>query len=69
MLYVCVSHSVMPNYLGPHGLIDCILARLLCPWNSLGKNMEWVAIPFSRGSSEPRNQTQVFCIAGRFFTH
>ena len=28
----------MSNYLGPHGLIDCSLARLLCLWNSLGKN-------------------------------
>ena len=30
--------------------------------------LEWVAIPFSRGSSPPRDQTQVSCIAGRFFT-
>ena len=30
--------------------------------------LEWVAIPFSRGSSQPRNQTQVSCIAGGFFT-
>ena len=30
--------------------------------------LEWVAIPFSRGSSEPGNQTQVSCIAGGFFT-
>ena len=30
--------------------------------------LEWVAIPFSRGSSQPRDWTQVFCIAGRFFT-
>ena len=30
--------------------------------------LEWVAIPFSRGSSQPRDQTPVFCIAGRFFT-
>ena len=29
---------------------------------------EWVAIPFSRGSSQPRGQTQVSCVAGRFFT-
>ena len=29
---------------------------------------EWVAFPFSRGSSEPRDQTQVSHIAGRFFT-
>ena len=28
----------------------------------------WIAIPFSRGSSWPRDQTQVSCIAGRFFT-
>ena len=30
--------------------------------------LEWVAIPFSRGSSPPRDQTQVSCIAGKFFT-
>ena len=30
--------------------------------------LEWVALPFSRGSSQPRDQTQVSCIAGRFFT-
>ena len=29
---------------------------------------EWVVILFSRGSSQPRDQTQVPCIAGRFFT-
>ena len=30
--------------------------------------LQWVAIPFSRGSSRPRGRTQVSCIAGRFFT-
>ena len=30
--------------------------------------LEWVAYPFSWGSSPPRNQTGVSCIAGRFFT-
>ena len=30
--------------------------------------LEQVAIPFSRGSSQPREQTQVSCIAGGFFT-
>ena len=30
--------------------------------------LEWVAVPFSRGSSQPRVRTQVSCIAGRFFT-
>ena len=31
--------------------------------------LEWVAYPFSRGSSQPRNQTGVSCIAGGFFTN
>ena len=30
--------------------------------------LEWVAISFSRGSSQPRDWTQVSCIAGRRFT-
>ena len=31
--------------------------------------LEWVAYPFSRGSSWPRNRTGVSCIAGGFFTN
>ena len=30
--------------------------------------LEWVAYPFSRGSSQPWDWTGVSCIAGRFFT-
>ena len=30
--------------------------------------LEWVVCPFSRGSSPPRNQTRVSCIAGGFST-
>ena len=30
--------------------------------------LEWVAFPFSRGSSQPRDRTKVSRIAGRFFT-
>ena len=29
--------------------------------------LEWVAIRFFRGSSQPRDRTQVSCITGRFF--
>ena len=36
---------------------------------SQARMLEWVAIPFCRGSSWPRYQIQVFCIAGRFFTN
>ena len=30
--------------------------------------LEWVAVPFSRASSQPRNWTQISCTAGEFFT-
>ena len=45
-----------------------VACQLLCPWDSPGKNIEWVAIPFSKRSSWPRDQTWVSCIAGRFLT-
>ena len=34
----------------------------------LGRVLKRVAVPFSRVSSQPRDQTQVSLIAGRFFT-
>ena len=30
--------------------------------------LEWVAFPFSRASSQPRDGTQISCIVGGFFT-
>ena len=35
---------------------------------SQARILEWVAIPFSRGSSRPRDWCRVSCIAGGFFT-
>ena len=35
---------------------------------SQARTLAWVAISFSRGSSQPRDWTQAFCIVGRFFT-
>ena len=35
----------------------------------LARALEWVASPFSRGSSQPRDPTWVSCIAGGFFTN
>ena len=34
----------------------------------LARILEWVAFPFSRGSSQPRDQTQVSHIEDGFFT-
>ena len=36
--------------------------------NLQARILEWVAFPFSRGSSQPRDQTHISHIAGRFFT-
>ena len=66
LTYYQISHLVKKNYkdcmsssLRPHGIVHGILqARIL----------EWVAIPFSRGCSQPREQTQVSHTAGGFFT-
>ena len=35
---------------------------------SQARILEWIAISYSRGSSQPRNQTHVSYLAGRFFT-
>ena len=43
--------------------MDCIVHGIL-----QARILEWVAFPFSTGSSQPRDQTQVSCFAGRFFT-
>ena len=44
-------------------LMDYTLQRI-----SEARIWKWVAVPFSRGSSQPQSQTQVSRIAGRFFT-
>ena len=62
------SCSVVSDYLWPPGLQP---ASLLCPWNFLGKKMQWGAISYSRGSSQPKDWTHISCIsalAGGFFT-
>ena len=49
--------------------------RIVTPWTVAHQaslfmkfmELEWVAMPFSRGSSQPRDQTQVSCMAGRVF--
>ena len=62
--------------MGIGGLVAKSCPTLTIPWTvahqaplSIGilqaRILEWVAIYFSRGSYQPRNQTQVSCIAGR----
>ena len=54
------SRSVMSDSLQPHGLHS--------PWNFPDQNTGVGRFPFSRGSSQPRDQTQVSHIANGFFT-
>ena len=65
---VCAARpvaSVMSNSLQPHRPQP---TRLLCPRDSQTRILDWITIPFSRGSSRPRNWTHISCTAGRFFT-
>ena len=59
------NHSAVSDSLQTHRLQP---ARLLCPWDSPGKNTGVAAISFSKESSQPKYQTRVSHIAGRFFT-
>ena len=54
----------------------CTILLFVTPWTIhtvhgilQARILEWVASPFSRGSSRPRDQTQVSHIAGGFFTN
>ena len=57
-MYMCTQSC--PSLCDP---MECSPPRLLCPWNFPGKNIGVVAIPFSRGSSQPRDQTHVSCVS------
>ena len=48
--------------------MDCSLPGSFMHGILQARMLEWVAIPFSRGSSLPRDQTQVSCIANGLFT-
>ena len=49
-------------------LMDCSLPGSSVHGILQARILEWIAILFSRGSSQPRDQTWVSLIAGRFFT-
>ena len=64
--YACalVTHLCLTFY----DLMDCSLPGSSVHGILQARILEWVAIPFSRGSSQPKDQAWVSCIAGRFFT-
>ena len=67
------SHSFLQGIFPTQGLNP---GRPHCRWilyqvshQGSPRILEWVTYPFSRGSSQSRDQTGVSCIAGRFFTN
>ena len=59
------SPSIMSDSCDP---TDCILPGFSFHGIFQARVLEWVAISFSRGSSRPRDQTQVSLIADRHYT-
>ena len=57
--------SVVSDFVRPYGLQP---VRLLCPWDSVSRSTRVGCHGLLQGSSGPRDQTWVSCIAGRFFT-
>ena len=51
------------------GLPDCTQILYQLSHKGSLRILEWVTYPFSSGSSRPRNQTGLSCIAGEFFTN
>ena len=62
---VCLVAQWCPTLCNP---LDCSLPGSSFRGILQARLQEWVAIPFYRGSSQPRDQTLVSCIAGRFLT-
>ena len=50
------------------GLLHCRQILYCLSHQGSPRILEWVAYPFSRGTSRPRTWTRVSCIAGGFFT-
>ena len=57
-----------PGYLPNLSLLHCRQILYCLSHQQSPRILEWIAYPFSRGTSRPRNWTKVSCIAGRFFT-
>ena len=65
IMCVCLVAQLSPTVCDP---MDCSPSGSSVPGIVQARILEWVVIPFSRGSSPPRNGTRVSCITGRFFT-
>ena len=60
--------GIFPTQGSNPGLPHCKQIRYQLNHKGSPRILEWVAYPFSSGSSQPRNGIGVSCIAGGFFT-
>ena len=67
-LTVCVCVCVSQSYLTLCNPMDCSLPGSSTRGILQARILEWVAFPFFRRSSWPKDWTQVSCTKGRFFT-
>ena len=61
--------GIFPTQGSNPGLLHCRLIYYQLSHKASPRILGWVNYPFSSGSSQPRNQTGVSCIAGGFFTN
>ena len=61
--------GIFPTQGSNLGLPHCRQILYQLSYKGSPRILEWVAYLFFRGSFQPRNQTRVSCIAGRFFTN
>ena len=61
--------GTFPTQESNQGLPHCRQILYQLSYKGSPRILEWVAHSFSRGSSWPRDQIRVSCIAGRFFTN
>ena len=61
--------GIFPTQGSNPNLLHCRLILYQLSHKGSPRILEWVAYPFSRGSSWPGNQTRVSCTAGVFFTN
>ena len=64
-LCVCLGAQLCPTLCNS---MDCSPPDSSVHWILQAKILEWVAIPFSKESSQPRDRTYISCTVSRFFT-
>ena len=60
---------LLPSYLTVCDPMDCSLLGSSVHGILQARILEWLAIPFSRASSKPRDQTHIFCIGKQILYH